>query len=84
MIPEEKAKLLVKTYYSEISGIPIGKITQINIGDSYYKTAVKCALISVNELLYTLNETSEEDNSTSAYHTSVFYNEVKTELKKLL
>lgn len=41
------------------------------------------ALLAVNEILYILNEVSEQDDNTYAYNASVFYNEVKTELKKI-
>lgn len=73
MTPKDKAIELVKKF-DEL--LPCE-------GTTTGQTPIDCALISVNEILFTLNEISEEDNSTYAYHTAVFYNEVKTELKKL-
>lgn len=72
MTPKEKAKELVDKYF---------EFTIHKYEDLY---SIECALISVNEILFTLNEISEEDNSTYAYHTGVFYNQVKTELKKMI
>lgn len=76
MIPKEKADELVEKMTDKYYQIP--ELMEIN-----RKQSIKNALVSVNEILFTLNEISEEDNSTYAYHTAVFYNEVKTELKKL-
>lgn len=76
MTPLEKALELVEKMTDKYYKIP--ELMEIN-----RKQSIKNALVSVNEILFTLNEISEEDNSTYAYHTAVFYNEVKTELKKL-
>jgi hypothetical protein len=73
MTPNEKAIELVKKF---------DKLLPCE-GTTTAQTPIDCALISVNEILFTLNEVSEEDNSTYAYHTAIFYNQVKTELKKL-
>jgi hypothetical protein len=78
MTPKEKATELINIFF-----LPLEESLNANVNTKRKEIAKKHALISVNELLFTLNETSEEDNSTYAYHTSVFYNEVKTELKKL-
>lgn len=92
MTPEEKAKSLFNTFLSKV-GTNCENDSYCDRKECQYQgrtvcgvdlfTAKECALISVNELLFTLNETSEEDNNTYAYHTAVFYNQVKTELKKL-
>lgn len=76
MTPKEKADELVEKMMDKYYTFP--ELIEVN-----RKQSIKNALISVNEILFTLNEISEEDNSTYAYHTAVFYNEVKTELKKL-
>ena len=74
MTPKEKAKELVERYYM---------FTWMAVKASSNVDAKQCALIAVDEVLFTLNEISEEDNSTYAYHTAVFYNEVKQEIEKL-
>jgi hypothetical protein len=54
MSPKEKAGVLMFHFYSKISGIsilnlPSNLITQMS-GDSHFKTAKGCALLSVNEM----------------------------------
>ncbi|CAB4148438.1 hypothetical protein UFOVP530_10 [uncultured Caudovirales phage] len=75
MTPKEKAIELFNKYADDMN-------FDSTYAD-YIEQSKKCALIAVNEILFTLNEISEEDNSTYAYHTAVFYNQVKTEIKKL-
>lgn len=78
MTPKEKAIELINAFF-----LTLEESINANVNTKRKEIAKKHALISVNEILFTLNETSEEDNNTYAYHTAVFYNEVKTELKKL-
>ena len=67
MTPKEKAKELVDKYTTVLS-IPLSK---------------QVALFTVNEVLYVLNEVSEQDDNTYAYNAAVFYNLFKTELKNI-
>jgi len=79
MTPKQKADELVSKFISIQN-----KWYLDNLVDGLRSSQAKqSALISVDEVLFTLNEISEEDNSTYAYHTAVFYNEVKTEIEKL-
>ena len=52
-------------------------------GAQHEGEAKKFALLAVNEILYVLNEVSEQDDNTYAYNAAVFYNLVKTELKNI-
>jgi hypothetical protein len=92
MKPKEKAIQLFDEFLSKV-GTNCENDSYCDRKECQYKnrtvcgvdlfTAKQCALISVNELLFTLNEISEEDENTYSYHTAVFYNQVKTQIKKL-
>jgi hypothetical protein len=70
MTPKEKAIQLVNIY--------------LQVYDGKVKEAIQCALNSVNEILLVLSDIDYNDNDTTIYNTCLFYNQTKTELKKML
>ncbi len=79
---KEKAKELVSTYYSLISGLPINfvsKLIALPNGDSYYEIAKQCALIAVDEIL------KSHYKLFTGVKPSIYkyYEEVKSEIEKL-
>ena len=81
---KEKAKELVSTYYSLISGLPINfvsKLIALPNGDSYYEKAKQCALIAVQNIICA-NPHSNPLN-TNQYSTMKWWQEVKSEIEKL-
>ena len=80
MTPKEKAKELVEKFLNQPINFPyIDTVDDQCIGAGYmtYKSAVKCAIIAVDEIIKA-NPYSAVMNSTRKY-----WQEVKTELEKL-
>ena len=70
MTPKEKATELIEQYRSVLRVLSI-------VGSPAIKTAKRCALISVVEILEELYYTESTKNGT------IFWNEVKQEIEKL-
>ena len=80
MTPTEKANELVEKFLNQPINFPyIDTVDKQCIGSGYmtYKSAVSCAIIAVDEIIKA-NPYSHVGNSTIK-----FWQEVKTELKKL-
>ena len=75
MTAKDKAKELVEKF------IPHTRVFHEVIGwEDYEDSAKKCALISVDEISWILNEISHDSNIESEMY---FYQEVKQEIEKL-
>jgi hypothetical protein len=87
MTPKEKAKELVNTHYSLISGISLNYISKLLVlpsGDSYYETAKKCAIFSVDQLIIQNGELYLVQLDGTYYREkNNFLFKVKSEIEKL-
>jgi len=92
MQPKEKALELVTIYYSQLSGVPKALVGSLPLSDdSYWKEAVQCALISVQNSINLLNEIDCEfmktqyNISSSRYVSKKLIEllDVKTKIEKL-
>lgn len=79
MSPKEKAlDLIIKINNQKIS------VEQFKEASHYARYDLKRkAQIIVDEILLVLNEIDNTDETTESYHMSIFFNIVKTEIKKL-
>lgn len=75
MTPKEKAEHLYN-YFAVFNGD--------NGSELDHRATIHYCLNICDEILFVLNEIDNTDDTTEAYHMSVFYNETKTELKKML
>lgn len=82
MSSKEKAFELVTNYYSLITGMQLSFLSKLTVmpnGDSYYETAKKCAISSVNEIIKVINNDCMLCKQTKRD----YWKEVKQEIDKL-
>ena len=87
MTPKEKANELIEKFLNQPINFPyIDTVDKQCIGSGYmtYNSAVKCAIIEVNEIIKELHNI--EINYNLNFHSDLlpFYNEVKQELENEL
>ena len=85
MPPDHKSIELLRKHYSIISGIPIKNCSYMNIEDSHVKTALRCAILSVDEMLsLPMNEDLFGRFINICSEDLGYWKDVKTELLKML
>lgn len=83
--PVHKPIELLRKHYSVVSGIPIENCIYMNLEDSHVKTALRCAILSVDEIIsLPMNEDLFGRFINVCSEDLGYWNNVKTELNKML
>jgi len=77
MTPQEKAEDLINSFYYSLpnNGSEVG----LNSTTERYKEAIQCALIAVDEIIKTIEYSSQADEMIK----TSYWEQIKTEIEKL-
>jgi len=77
MTPQEKAEDLINSFYYSLpnNGSEVG----LNSTTERYKEAIQCALIAVDEIIKTIEYSSQADEMSK----TSYWEQIKTEIEKL-